>query len=243
MTLCGRCRAPVVDQARFCSECGGWVVHPPPVRTTSPEATTGTDPMTLETGAASVRGMLTGAEAEDHAERAKSSKAILGERPGAKRDSARPPPFKVTDVHRTSPLSRDSVPISRAARTIADSSPPPMSVARSSPRPKRPLAGFLVSFQYEPLGTFWPLGIGPNTVGRAGSQAAVDVGLADITVSTDQALIMIESTGAALEDRGSTNGTFLNGRAVAAGARVAMRHGDHVRFGSFETVLVVVPHG
>src|SRR5262245_30945850 len=40
---------------------------------------------------------------------------------------------------------------------------------------ERPLAGFLVSFQDDPLGKVWTLRRGKNTVGRADTGQAVDV--------------------------------------------------------------------
>jgi pSer/pThr/pTyr-binding forkhead associated (FHA) protein len=109
-------------------------------------------------------------------------------------------------------------------------------------RAKRPLGAFLVSYQYEPLGAFWPLGQGPNLVGRSGGSADVDIGLADITVSNEQAVIHVDPNHLGIEDKGSKNGTFVNGRPLIAGAKAPLRHGDRVRFGSFETVVVVVPN-
>ena len=110
-------------------------------------------------------------------------------------------------------------------------------------RPPRPVGAFLVSYQYEPLGTFWPLGLGTNLVGRAGSgRPDLDVGISDTTVSSEQALFEVDARGITVEDRASRNGTTVNGRAAAAGARVPVAHGDRVKFGSFETILVQVPY-
>lgn len=127
-------------------------------------------------------------------------------------------------------------------RTIVDERPsvrPSVSLGR----PPRPLGAFLVSYQYEPLGTFWPLGVGTNIIGRAGAgRPDLDVGIADSTVSSEQALIDVDERGITVEDRRSRNGTSVNGRAIVAGVRVPLAHGDRVRFGSFETILVQVPY-
>lgn len=129
---------------------------------------------------------------------------------------------------------------SRAAPTIvgeAAKAPPPLSIARTP----RPLGGFLVSFQYEPLGAFWPLAIGDNRIGRAGARPDVDVAIADATVSSDQAILTVERGAASIEDRGSTNRTFVNGRPLVAGARAPVRHGDRIRLGSYDAIMVLLP--
>ena len=131
-------------------------------------------------------------------------------------------------------------PLSRASPTLAGDaakSPPPLSIARTP----RPLGGFLVSFQYEPLGAFWPLAIGDNRIGRAGARPDIDVAIADATVSSDQAILNVERGAASIEDRGSTNRTFVNGRALVAGARAPLRHGDRIRLGSYDAIMVLLP--
>jgi hypothetical protein len=132
-------------------------------------------------------------------------------------------------------------PMSNVAKTLVDtpSSTPAHTVGKS----KRRLGAFLVSFQYEPLGAFWPLAVGPNLVGRSGNHARpdLDIGLADTTVSTEQAIIHVEPGHVGIEDRGSKNGTFVNGRPLLSGVRAPLQHGDRVRFGSFETMVVLVP--
>jgi len=137
---------------------------------------------------------------------------------------------------------REERTLSRASKTIADERPsvaPSVSLGRTH----RPLGAFLVSYQYEPLGTFWPLGLGQNLVGRAGAgRLDLDVGISDTTVSTEQALIEVDARGITVEDRASRNGTSVNGRPLAAGARVPVAHGDRIKFGSFETIVVQVPY-
>lgn len=151
-------------------------------------------------------------------------------------DTGRPPPPDAIPTAEARPVVR--VP----SRTIVDERPP-VSPSRSVGRTPRPLGAFLISYQYEPLGTFWPLAAGTNIVGRAGAgRPDIDVGIADTTVSTEQALIDVDPRGITVEDRNSRNGTVINGRAIAAGVRVPVVHGDRVKFGSFETILVQVPY-
>jgi len=146
-------------------------------------------------------------------------------------DTGRPPPPEITATREEKKL-----------KTVVDERPP-VTPSRSVGRTARPLGAFLVSYQYEPLGTFWPLAIGPNVIGRSGGgRPDIDVGISDTTVSSEQAVIEVEPRGITVEDRGSRNGTFVNGRAIAAGVRVPVVHGDHVKFGSFETIVVLVPY-
>jgi hypothetical protein len=150
--------------------------------------------------------------------------------PAKQRPSLFPPPAE----------SPEPVVLSRAAPTLvgeAGKAPPPLSIARTP----RPLGGFLVSFQYEPLGAFWPLALGDNRIGRAGARPDVDVAIADATISSEQAILTVERGSASIEDRGSTNHTFVNGRSLVAGTRAPLRHGDRVRLGSYETIMVLLP--
>ncbi|GAC1363035.1 MAG: zinc ribbon domain-containing protein [Polyangiales bacterium] len=247
MTPCPRCGSLVAPPARFCTECGSWVVHPPMTQTPVTGAAIALG--TVETGV--VSDAPAGGLDPTRRTEIKSIPPLAALRP-----SAPPPP--ITEVGRLSPVASPAFPAaritaeaslasidqptSRAPRTLLDPTPPSISSVQASSRPKRPLAAFLVSFQYEPLGAYWPLGTGPNLVGRAGGRPDLDVAFADSTVSNEQATIHVEVGHLGIEDRGSTNGTFVNGRPLLAGARAPLQHGDRVRFGSFETLVVVVPY-
>lgn len=161
--------------------------------------------------------------------------------------STRPKPIPRTEVQTLEPPGQEPVirPQIQASRLRSDrtiSDPAPALPSRSVGRTVRRLGAFLVSYQYEPLGTFWPLAIGPNVIGRAASQRPdIAVGISDITVSSEQAIVWIENPVAWVEDRGSTNGTFINEVPVLAYTKMPVQHGDILRFGSFETKLVIVP--
>lgn len=322
MSRCARCHAQVPVEARFCSECGTWIVHSRPAAVTlstpapapvasqvSPSAlsvpVSAPDPGLLATAFAPPGAAGTPSPAVSSFAAGKSTDLrTVDPRTGPTFPAAAaanpappvparmvttpvfgnvqltpiptsgssppppmptpsspppaqppprassPPPAPLPAVAAMPPIpsmaalpalpSRAELPASRASRTVADvvaRVPPPLSIGRTP----RPLSGFLVSFQYEPLGIFWPLASGANRVGRANARPDVDVAIADATISSDQALLTIDRGAASLEDRGSTNRTFVNGHPLVAGQRAAVRHGDRLRFGSYETILVLLP--
>jgi pSer/pThr/pTyr-binding forkhead associated (FHA) protein len=102
---------------------------------------------------------------------------------------------------------------------------------------RRALAGFLVSFQDDPMGKFWPLYQGKNTIGRAETGQDVDVAIGHGTTSTHHASIECEGARFTLADLGSTNGTFHNEEAIGFQGRRDLRDGDKVRFGGYSTIL------
>jgi pSer/pThr/pTyr-binding forkhead associated (FHA) protein len=93
----------------------------------------------------------------------------------------------------------------------------------------------LVATKPDPMkGREFELGI-ELTVGRA---AGCKIALPDDTfVSQLHARVFRNDEGAFVEDLGSTNGTFLNGRKL--GAATKLKAGDHLQIGS--TVLEVRP--
>jgi hypothetical protein len=100
----------------------------------------------------------------------------------------------------------------------------------ADPRPggkqRRALAGFLVSFQDDTMGKFWPLFQGRNLIGRAETGQEVDVPIAHGTTSTNHATIEAEGGRLTLSDLGSTNGTFHNEEAIGFQGRRELRDGD-----------------
>lgn len=250
--------------ARFCSECGTWVVHeltgteapmppPPPVQMPAPADTAVQYAGTLPASSALLQAVTASAVMPKMSVREPPEPA-LPPPPASPRlkppsatmmrtlNSGEVPSVQGTGTAAVVPVIAPERTVSRANKTIADERP---SVAPSVSlgRPPRPLGAFLVSYQYEPLGTFWPLGLGANLIGRAGAgRPDLDVGISDTTVSSEQALIEVDARGITVEDRASRNGTSLNGRPLPAGAKVAVSHGDRIKFGSFETILVQVPY-
>ncbi|MDC0685238.1 MULTISPECIES: FHA domain-containing protein [Sorangium] len=126
--------------------------------------------------------------------------------------------------------------------------PPPPAVRAPTPAPpravgqesRRALAGFLVSFQDDALGRFWPLWQGKNIVGRAETGQKVDIEIAHGTTSTHHAMLEVDGGRIVLADLGSTNGTFHNEEAIGFQGRRELRDGDKIRFGGFSVILLSV---
>lgn len=102
---------------------------------------------------------------------------------------------------------------------------------------RRVLAGFLVSFQDDPYGKFWPLWKGKNLVGRAETGQKVDIEIGHGTTSTHHATIECDGQRFILTDLGSTNGTFHNEEAIGFQGRRELRDGDKIRFGGFSVIV------
>lgn len=89
------------------------------------------------------------------------------------------------------------------------------------------------------LGRVFPLVPGVNLLGRAPN---VDIALVDEEVSrTHAGLTLTQGPGGAqvfLEDRGSTNGTFVNGQPVAGQVRLVA--GDRIALGNHVLKLVIM---
>ncbi|HET9862425.1 MAG TPA: FHA domain-containing protein [Steroidobacteraceae bacterium] len=77
-----------------------------------------------------------------------------------------------------------------------------------------------------------PLATGENIVGR---DEAASIRLDDPMVSRRHARIVVSAAGAVIEDLGSKNGTFIDGRPIAAGP-TPLRDGIRLAFG---TVLAI----
>ena len=103
---------------------------------------------------------------------------------------------------------------------------------------RRTLAGFLVSYQDDALGKFWPLWNGRNVIGRAETGQDVDIPIGHGTTSTTHAAIECDAARFTLSDLGSTNGTFHNEEAIGFQGRRDLRDGDKVRFGGYTVVVL-----
>ncbi len=102
------------------------------------------------------------------------------------------------------------------------------------------LRGFVVSFQSNPAGDFWPLNTGRMTVGRANAPEPADVALSDATISSRHAAFNVDANTVIVEDTSSTNGTYVNEEHIGQNGRRELRDGDRVRFGGFTTVVKIV---
>jgi pSer/pThr/pTyr-binding forkhead associated (FHA) protein len=117
--------------------------------------------------------------------------------------------------------------------------PAPPVMQQPSPTAVR---GFLISYQVNANGDFWPLKGGRMTVGRSNAGVELDIALADATISSRHAAVVTEpETGSvSVEDTGSTNGTYVNDEHLGQNGRRALKDGDRLRFGGFTTIVKVV---
>ncbi len=108
--------------------------------------------------------------------------------------------------------------------------------------PPTALRGFLITYQTNTKGDYWPLYGGRLTVGRASSGDQVDIPLADATISSRHASIVIDGVAGAVqvEDTGSTNGTYVNDEHLGFNGKRELRDGDRLRLGGFTTIVKVL---
>jgi pSer/pThr/pTyr-binding forkhead associated (FHA) protein len=122
--------------------------------------------------------------------------------------------------------------------------PPPPQPQAEAPKgdapARRALAGFLVSYQDDEFGKFWPLWQGKNSIGRADTGARVEIEIAHGTTSTHHATIECDPQRFLLSDLGSTNGTFHNEEAIGFQGKRDLRDGDKIRFGGYSVMVVNV---
>lgn len=121
-----------------------------------------------------------------------------------------------------------------------------ISITRGTANKNKPIVGFLYSVSKSSFGEFWPLYLGPNSIGASTGQ---DIVLDEATVSGEHALITIhkdedpEEIFAVLEDTHSTNGIKLNGKSIRF-ERVECKHMDVIRIGkSYELLLLLIDTG
>jgi pSer/pThr/pTyr-binding forkhead associated (FHA) protein len=107
------------------------------------------------------------------------------------------------------------------------------------------LIGFMVTFQNEPTGKFWPLRSGRTTLGRAGVDAPPDIELQDASASARHAVVQGDpTTGQAfVEDAGSRNGTFVNEQKLPKGEQRPLHDNDRLRLGSITLVVKLLASG
>lgn len=119
-----------------------------------------------------------------------------------------------------------------AAQSAAAPPPKPRTQAPRPSQPSRPsLAGGIATVTVSGTGHDVALAGERVSVGRL---ASCDVRLADANVSREHAVFVREGAGWAIEDLGSTNGTYLNGERVAA---ERLRDGDVISIGASELVF------
>lgn len=108
--------------------------------------------------------------------------------------------------------------------------------------PDKPVLGFFYSVSRTSFGEFWPLYLGPNTIGR---DASCDVVLSEGTVSGEHATLIIhqEDDGevyAGIKDNGSTHGVKVNGKSAHFDV-VGCKNMDIIKIGkAYELLFILV---
>jgi hypothetical protein len=118
----------------------------------------------------------------------------------------------------------------------------PMPFLNDAPAPPKILRGFLVAYGTNPNGDFWPLTGGRLVVGRLGATEGIDVSMQDPTISSRHAAMVVDAASGsiAIEDTGSTNGTFVNDEHIGFNGRRELRDGDRLRFGGYTAVVKII---
>jgi hypothetical protein len=117
----------------------------------------------------------------------------------------------------------------------------PTDTAREA-TPPTILRGFLVAYDANPSGDFWPLTGGRLIVGRLGAVEGIDISMQAPTISSRHAAMVVDAASGSIvvEDTGSTNGTFVNDEHIGFNGRRELRDGDRLRFGGYTTIVKVI---
>lgn len=101
---------------------------------------------------------------------------------------------------------------------------------------ERRLEGFLVSYQLNKYGDFFPLYMGKNFIGRSQNN---DIRVDDASVSSEHALILFRGEKILIEDKLSVNGTFINASTESID-RSELKDNDLLKFGKVLFKLKVI---
>lgn len=132
--------------------------------------------------------------------------------------------------------------VAQGRRPASPVEPQPQASARFH-NPGKPVVGFLYSVSRQGIGEYWPLYIGPNTIGQSDK---CNICLKEGTVSAEHAVLVVrkmknpEKTVASISDARSTNGTMVNGVSLAFNA-VECFNNDVITVGeNYELVLILI---
>ena len=104
----------------------------------------------------------------------------------------------------------------------------------------KPIVGFLYSGSRTPLGEFWPIQMGKNSIGQSSDN---DIVLLEGTISSKHAVIVTRQGKngiiAAIKDSESTNGTFINGEPIDFSAEEC-HSGDIITIGNNYQLLFIL---
>lgn len=105
-----------------------------------------------------------------------------------------------------------------------------------APASERRLEGFLVSYQLNKFGDYYPLYMGKNYIGRSQKN---DIRVDDASVSSEHALLLFRGKKILIEDKLSVNGTFINNSSESID-RAELKDNDILKFGKVLFKLKVI---
>ena len=155
-------------------------------------------------------------------------------------------PSPTADDYDAQPPPAAPAPVAPAAappqRSSMAPTPPSVDPEKVDPNAPRALAGFLVSYEGNELGVFYPIHQGQNLVGRKGAAPGLHIELEHGTTSSRHAMLLASARPGRLkvEDLGSTNGTFVGDLMLERGKKRELKDGDVVRFGGYVTIVKLV---
>lgn len=131
------------------------------------------------------------------------------------------------------------------AGMVARKSPPPAASwdpNTLSPDAPRTLVGFLISFEINPLGQYWPIWQGQNLIGRTGAMPGLSIEIGHPTTSSRHAVLYAATAPSRVlfEDLSSTNGSFVNDIYLPPGIKRDIKDSDVIRLGLFSATLKLV---
>lgn len=99
------------------------------------------------------------------------------------------------------------------------------------------LVGFIVSYDIDESGMFFPIHEGREIIGR-GSTATIKI--EDSQLSKEHAVILYRQGKFIFEDLLSTNGSYINGVDVLE--KIELHHSDIIEIGKYKYVFIEIPH-
>jgi len=232
MNQCQRCGANNEPTSRFCVACGAPLARSQPAPAEVAQRQSNTAPPPAPPPSSNLAFAETAAPPTR--EEFEAQRAAVQAAAAALRAQVPPPQYPPG-----TPMVAYTPGVQPATAAMPGVAQDPEAVPEGAPRM---LAGFIVSYDPNPLGRFWPIYQGRSRVGRERSGPDTDIELDHPTASARHALIYAAACPGRLkiEDSGSTNGTLLNGARLSPGIRYDLKDGDRVRFGLLSTIIKIV---
>jgi len=242
MVTCPQCGGQNLPGMAYCENCGSPLPQSAGAAPPMASNATGAAPATA---GAPAPGLIT---AEDPAAIAVPQPVMPADRPLPGPDIAMPSPSGANGVA-AEPASAPATQYAQADTTAAPTMPgtadlPQLGERVPTQAPTR-VAALTLTF---PSGQTFAMQGDEVNVGRADAaqnwQPELDVipyggGAPDLGVSRHHARVMRQDSGFAVTDMGSTNGTYVNGRAAPYNQPVPLSNGDTLSFGALNTQVSI----